>query len=142
MNKVVLVGRITRDPDVRYTQGDNNTAIARFNLAVDRKIRREGDAQTADFISCVSFGKAAEFAEKYFKQGLKIAIAGRLQTGSYTNKDGQRVYTTDVVIEEQEFAESKASFQGRYAAVPASAPADANDFMDIPDEISGNLPFN
>lgn len=110
MNKVILMGRLTRDPEVRYSQGDNATAIARFTLAVDRRIKRDNEA-SADYINCVSFGRSAEFTEKYFHKGTKIVIAGRIQTGSYTNKDGQKVYTTDIVIEEQDFAESKAASQ-------------------------------
>lgn len=110
MNKVILMGRLTRDPEVRYSQGDNATAIARFTLAVDRRIKRDNEA-SADYINCVSFGRSAEFAEKYFHKGTKIVIAGSIQTGSYTNKDGQKVYTTDIVIEEQDFAESKAASQ-------------------------------
>lgn len=107
MNKVILMGRLTRDPDVRYSAGENSTAVARYTLAVDRRFRRDGDSATADFIGCVAFGRQAEFAEKYLRQGTKIAITGRIQTGSYTNREGQKVYTTDVVVEEQEFAESK-----------------------------------
>lgn len=110
MNKVILMGRLTRDPEVRYSQGDNATAIARFTLAVDRRIKRDNEA-SVDYINCVSFGRSAEFAEKYFHKGTKIVIVGRIQTGSYTNKDGQKVYTTDIVIEEQDFAESKAASQ-------------------------------
>lgn len=110
MNKVILMGRLTRDPEVRYSQGDNATAIARFTLAVDRRIKRDNEA-SVDYINCVSFGRSAEFAEKYFHKGTKIVITGRIQTGSYTNKDGQKVYTTDIVIEEQDFAESKAASQ-------------------------------
>ena len=110
MNKVILMGRLTRDPEVRYSQGDNATAIARFTLAVDRRIKRDNEA-SVDYINCVSFGRSAEFAEKYFHKGTTIVIAGRIQTGSYTNKDGQKVYTTDIVIEEQDFAESKAASQ-------------------------------
>ena len=110
MNKVILMGRLTRDPEVRYSQGDNATAIARFTLAVDRRIKRDNEA-SVDYINCVSFGRSAEFAEKYFHKGTKIVIVGRIQTGSYTNKDGQKVYTTDLVIEEQDFAESKAASQ-------------------------------
>ena len=110
MNKVILMGRLTRDPEVRYSQGDNATAIARFTLAVDRRIKRDNEA-SVDYINCVSFGRSAEFTEKYFRKGTKIVIAGRIQTGSYTNKDGQKVYTTDIVIEEQDFAESKAASQ-------------------------------
>lgn len=110
MNKVILMGRLTRDPEVRYSQGDNATAVARFTLAVDRRIKRDNEA-SVDYINCVSFGRSAEFAEKYFHKGTKIVITGRIQTGSYTNKDGQKVYTTDIVIEEQDFAESKAASQ-------------------------------
>lgn len=110
MNKVILMGRLTRDPEVRYSQGENATAVARFTLAVDRRIKRDNEA-SVDYINCVSFGRSAEFAEKYFHKGTKIAIVGRIQTGSYTNKDGQKVYTTDIVIEEQDFAESKAASQ-------------------------------
>ena len=112
MNRVILMGRLTRDPDVRYSAGDNSTAVARYTLAVDRRFsRREdnGNVQNADFIGCVAFGKSAEFAEKYLHQGTKIVITGRIQTGSYVNRDGQKVYTTDVVVEDQEFAESKAA---------------------------------
>ena len=149
MNKVILMGRLTRDPEVRYSQGANSLAIARYTLAVDRRFRREGEA-TADFINCVAFGKQAEFAERYLRQGVKIAVTGRIQTGSYTNRDGQKVYTTDVVVEEQEFAESKGSADvnrgnsGFQAAAPAPAPAfDAGDgFMNIPDGIDEELPFN
>ena len=110
MNKVILMGRLTRDPEVRYSAGESGTAIARYTLAVDRRFKRDGEA-TADFIRCVSFGRTAEFAEKYFRQGLKIIVSGRIQTGSYTNRDGQKVYTTEVVVEEQEFAEGKNSSQ-------------------------------
>lgn len=141
MNKVILMGRLTRDPEVRYSQGENATAIARYTLAVDRRFNRNNDEQTADFINCVAFGKAGEFAEKYFHKGIKVAITGRIQTGSYTNKDGIKVYTTDVVIEDQEFAESKNSSSDNNAA---HAPArDVGDgFMNIPDGIDEELPFN
>ncbi|MGN0342230.1 MAG: single-stranded DNA-binding protein [Roseburia sp.] len=145
MNKVILMGRLTRDPEVRYSSGDNQMAIARYSLAVDRRGRRDGDGPTADFINCVAFGKAAEFAEKYFHKGIKIAITGRIQTGSYTNKDGQKVYTTDVVVEEQEFAESKAASSENAGFVPADrpSPSSAGDgFMNIPDGIDEELPFN
>ena len=143
------MGRLTRDPEVRYSQGANSLAIARYTLAVDRRFRREGEP-TADFIGCVAFGKQAEFAERYLRQGVKIAVTGRIQTGSYTNRDGQKVYTTEVVVEEQEFAESKGSADvnrgnsGFQAAAPAPAPAfDAGDgFMNIPDGIDEELPFN
>ena len=147
MNKVILMGRLTRDPEVRYSQGDNPMAIARYTLAVDRRFRRGSDGdQTADFIGCVAFGKSGEFAEKYLRQGVKIAVTGRIQTGSYTNKDGVRVYTTDVVVEEQEFAESKAASASNsgYQASPSPSPsADIGDgFMNIPDGIDEELPFS
>ena len=139
MNKCTLIGRLTRDPEVRYTQGDNAMAIARYSLAVDRRFKRDCEPD-ADFINCVAFGKAGEFAEKYLKKGTKIAVVGRIQTGSYTNKDGQKVYTTDVVVEEQEFAESKNSGSSDNNQ---SAPANKNtDFMNIPDGIDEELPFN
>ena len=147
MNKVILMGRLTRDPDVRYTTGENPLAIARYTLAVDRRFHKDGEA-TADFISCVDFGRAAEFAEKYFRQGLKITISGRIQTGSYTNREGQKVYTTEVVVEEQEFAESKSSGDNGAAyyppkQTPPPAPADGADgFMNIPDGIEEELPFS
>ncbi|MFR5148579.1 MAG: single-stranded DNA-binding protein [Ruminococcus sp.] len=117
MNKVILMGRLTRDPEVRYSAGENALAIARYTLAVDRRFRRDGEA-SADFIQCVSFGRTAEFAEKYFRRGLKIAVTGRIQTGSYTNRDGQKVYTTEVVVEDREFAESKASSDSYAASHP------------------------
>ena len=140
MNKVILMGRFTRDPEVRYSAGENSLAIARYTLAVDRRFRRDGEA-TADFINCVSFGKTAEFAEKYYRQGLKIVVSGRIQTGSYTNREGQKVYTTEVVVEEQEFAESKNSGSSDNNQ---SAPVNKNtDFMNIPDGIDDTeLPFN
>ena len=154
MNKVILMGRLTRDPDVRYSQGENTTAVARYTLAVDRRFRRDGDA-SADFIGCVAFGRQAEFAEKYLRQGTKIAITGRIQTGSYTNRDGQKVYTTAVVVEEQEFAESKAAagehaggFQSQqnqanpFQSAPAPSAAAGDGFMNIPDGIDEELPFN
>ena len=141
MNKVILMGRLTRDPEVRYSQGENSTAIARYTLAVDRRFRRNNDGeQTADFIGCVAFGRSAEFAEKYFRQGLRISVSGRIQTGSYTNKDGIKVYTTEVVVEEQEFAESRAE-QGRENQGAMGAP-DANGFQNIPDGIDEELPFH
>ena len=148
MNKVILMGRLTRDPDVRYSQGDSPMAIARYTLAVDRRFRRDNDQQTADFISCVAFGRNGEFAEKYLHQGTKIVAEGRIQTGSYTNKDGNKVYTTEVVVENQEFAESKASasnneggFQPQAQSAP-TAPAGVG-FMNIPDGVEDvGLPFN
>lgn len=149
MNKAILMGRLTRDPEVRYTQGDNQMAIARYTLAVDRRFNRNGDENTADFITCVAFGKAGEFAEKYFRKGTKVAVTGRIQTGSYTNKDGVKVYTTEVVVEEQEFAESKNSSsmsEGNFGGgMTQSAPAPAapgDGFMNIPDGIDEELPFN
>ena len=141
MNKVILMGRLTRDPEVRYSQGENATAIARYTIAVDRRYKKEGDA-SADFIGCVAFGKLGEFAEKYLRKGTKVVVTGRIQTGSYTNKDGQKVYTTDVVVEENEFAESKRSDDNAPASsAPASMP-EGNGFMNIPDEIDEELPFN
>lgn len=147
MNKVVLMGRLTRDPEVRYTQGDSSLAIARYTLAVDRRFKRDGDEQTADFINCVSFGKSAEFAEKYYHKGIKIAVSGRIQTGSYTNKDGVKVYTTEVVVEEQEFAESKnaqGSGQGSgFGYGDGPAPSGASDgFINVPEGIDSEIPFN
>ena len=147
MNKVVLMGRLTRDPEVRYSQGENPLAIARFTLAVDRRFRRDGE-QSADFINCVVFGRGAEFAENYLHQGTKIIAEGRIQTGSYTNKDGQRVYTTDVVVENQEFAESKAASANNAGGYQQAAPsrpeptqAAGDGFMNIPDAIEEELPF-
>ena len=120
MNKVILMGRLTREPDIRYSSNENQTAVARYTLAVDRRYKRQGEEQTADFISCVAFGRGAEFAENYLHQGTKIVAVGRIQT-SYTNKDGQRVYTTDVVVEEQQFAESKAAAENRGASTTTNA---------------------
>lgn len=149
MNKAILMGRLTRDPEVRYSQGENSTAVARFTLAVDRRVRRNGEAQEADFINCVAFGKQGEFVEKYFKKGMKMVLSGRIQTGSYTNKDGQKVYTTDVIAEDVEFAESKNS-SGNQPAVsnnysdfrPEPSAAMGDGFMNIPDGIDEELPFN
>lgn len=148
MNKVILIGRLTRDPIVRYSQGESSIAVARFTLAVDRRFNRANDNQSADFISCVCFGKQAEFVEKYFRQGMKMAAVGRIQTGSYTNNEGQKVYTTDVVLEEIEFGESKSnnpdpignSYQRDFMPEPSSAMGDG--FMNIPDGIDEELPFN
>lgn len=140
MNKVILMGRLTRDPEIRYSQGESATAVARFTLAVDRRFKRQGDDQTADFINCVAFGRTAEFAEKYLHQGTKVVGCGRIQTGSYTNKDGQRVYTTDVVLDEVEFAESKKTQQeNQNESNPQITP---DGFMNIPDGIDEELPFN
>lgn len=164
MNKVILMGRLTRNPNVSYSQGEKAVCIAKYTLAVNRRFSREGE-QDADFISCVAFGRQGEFAEKYLKQGTKIVISGRIQTGSYINSDGVKVYTTDIVVEEQDFAESKAASEkntGGYQqdrgyrpepqAAPAnymkdygygqpSMPADNNGFMTIPDNIGEELPF-
>ena len=167
MNKVILMGRLTRDPEVRYSQGERQMAIARYTLAVDRRGRRDAgqDAQ-ADFINCVAFDRAGEFAEKYFRKGMRVLVSGRIQTGSYQNKDGQTVYTTDVVIEDQEFADSKGASAGndgfanqsygnpggqRYSggqgyqpqSRPAPSSALADGFMNIPDGVDDEgLPFN
>lgn len=139
MNKVILMGRLCADPEVRYSQNENQTAVARYRLAVDRRFKREGD-QTADFIPCVAFGKAAQFAEYYLHRGTKIIITGRIQTGNYTNREGQKVYTTDVVVEEHEFAESKGASAGNNGTTQREA--DSDGFMNIPDEIGEELPFN
>lgn len=142
MNSVQLVGRLTRDPEVRYTDG--GTSIARFSVACDRRYSRDGEA-TADFISCVAFGKTAEFMEKYFRKGKKIGLIGRIQTGSYVNKDGQKIYTTDVIAENVEFVESKnAGEEGGSGRNPGVAMADIGDgFMNIPDGVEDEgLPFN
>jgi len=143
MNKVILMGRLTRDPEVRYTQGEEPMAITRFTLAVDRRGKRDGEA-SADFPSCVCFRRTAEFIEKYAHQGTKLVVVGRIQTGSYTNRDGQKVYTTDVVVEEAEFAESKAAAGQRENSRSEQKPepqVDANGFMNIPDGIDEELPF-
>lgn len=143
MNKVILIGRLTRDPEIRYSQGENATCIGRISLAVDRRFNKE--EQSADFISCVAFGKNGEFAEKYLHKGTKIAIVGRIQTGSYTNKDGQKVYTTDIVVEEQEFAESKNASGGNNGGenVGQQSNSAGDGFMNIPYGIDDSeLPFN
>ena len=153
MNKVILMGRTTKDVEVRYSQGENATAIARFVFAVDRRFHRDGDEQTADFINCVAFGRTAEFLERFGRKGTKFVLEGRIQTGSYTNREGQKVYTTDVVVEEQEFAESKnaGGNNGGYSAPQHNNPApsantsdlgSADGFMNIPDGIDEELPFN
>ena len=142
MNKVILMGRLTRDPEVKYTQGENTMAIARYTLAVDRRFKRDGEA-AADFISCVAFGRQAEFAEKYLRQGIRIVVTGRIQTGSYTNRDGNKVYTTDVVVEEQEFAESKNAQNHAAGQAAAGNPqVDPDGFINIPDGIDEELPFS
>lgn len=140
------MGRITRDAEIRYTQGEKSTAIARFSLAVDRRFKKDNDEQNTDFISCIAFGKIAEFLEKFGRKGTKFVVDGRIQTGSYNNKDGQKVYTTDVVVENIEFAESKnSSGSGGSTNQPAPAPSSSSagdGFMNIPDGIDDELPFN
>lgn len=141
-NKVILMGRLTKDPDVRYTQGEQPNAIARFTLAVNRQYQRQGDEEQADFISCVAFGGTAEFIEKYFHKGNSILVEGRIQTGSYTNRDGQKVYTTDVMVEKANFTGEKRESQ-QQAAPAAPAPADnGGEFMSIPEGVIEELPFN
>ena len=141
MNKVILIGRLTRDPEVRYSQGENALAIARYTLAVDRRFKKAGE-QDADFINCIAFGKLGEFAEKYLKQGTKIAVTGHIQTGSYTNKEGQKVYTTEVVIDEQEFTESKGSNNSN-GNNPKPVPSGSeSSYINIPDSDMEELPFN
>ena len=150
MNKVILMGRLTRDPEVKYSQGERSMAIARYSLAVDRRGRKSqnGNEQTADFINCIAFDRAGEFAEKYFKQGMRVLVTGRIQTGSYTNKDGNKVYTTDIVVEDQEFADSKGTSSGNTnnnqpASRPAPSSAIGDGFMNIPDGVEDDsLPFN
>lgn len=156
MNKVILMGRLTRDPEVRYSQGERSMAIARYTLAVDRRGSKNSSdgQQTADFISCVAFDKRGEFAEKYFRQGMRVLISGRIQTGSYTNRDGQKVYTTDIIVDDQEFADSKnaggngGNGGGSGSNRPSSTPAPSGDigdgFMNIPDGLEDydGLPFN
>ena len=139
MNKVVLMGRLTRDPEVRYSSGNSPMAIARYTLAVERRFKREGE-QSADFINCLAFGKSAEFAEKYFRQGMRVTICGRIQTGSYTNRDGVKVYTTEVVIEEQEFAESKSN--GHQNSSVSASVTGGDGFTNIPDGIDEEVPFS
>ena len=160
MNKVILMGRLTRDPEIRYSQGERSTAVARYSLAVNRTFKRDGDPD-ADFINCVAFGRQAEFAEKYFHKGIRIVITGRIQTGSYTNKDGVRVYTTDIIVDDQEFADSKGqsgdnsgfgggnSYGGgnrggyQQGTRPAPSSAIGDGFMNIPDGVEDEgLPFN
>ncbi len=146
MNKVILMGRLTRDPEVRYSQGNEPIAIARYTLAVDRRFKRNSDENSADFIGCVAFGKAGELAEKYFRKGIRVLVTGRIQTGSYTNREGIKIYTTDIIAEDQEFAESKNKGAQRENQAPASGdfrPAE-NNYMDIPDglDFDEDLPFN
>lgn len=141
MNKAILIGRLTRDVETRYSQGNEPMAISRYTLAVDRRFKREGE-QDADFINCVAFGKQGEFAEKYLRKGMKIAITGRIQTGSYTNKEGQKVYTTDIVVEEHEFCESKqGGTADGFSKINAPIETDNEGFMNIPDGFEAELPF-
>ena len=147
MNKVILMGRLTRDPDLRYSAGENSTAVARYTLAVDRRFtRREenGNGQNADFIGCVAFGRSAEFAEKHLRQGTKIVVTGRIQTGSYISRDGNKVYTTDVIVEDQEFAESKAASSDNQSKPndQSAPPVDESGFMNLPDGLEVDMPFN
>lgn len=136
MNKVILIGRLTKDPEVRYSQGEKSTAIARYSLAVDRPFKKDRQSE-ADFLNCVAFGKAGEFAEKWFRKGLKVAVTGRIQTGSYTNRDGVKVYTTDIIVESQEFVESKKDAD----KAPETAKAPEDEWMNIPESIDEELPF-
>ena len=148
MNRVILMGRLTRDPEVRYTSGERSMAIARYTLAVDRGFKRgDSSEQNADFIPCIAFDKAGEFAEKYFRQGIRVLVSGRIQTGSYTNKEGQKVYTTEVIIDSQEFADSKGASDGsssyQASTRPSPASASTDGFMNIPDGVDDEgLPFN
>ena len=153
MNKVILMGRLTRDPDVRYSQGENATAVARFTLAVDRRFSRRDGENTADFIGCVAFARQAEFAEKYLRQGTKVVLTGRIQTGSYTNRDGQKVYTTDVVAEDLNLRRARQRRDRTQASSPSRIPTRSrrrrllpqrrgDGFMNIPDGIDEELPFN
>ncbi len=145
MNKVILMGRLTKDPEVRYSQGETPMCIAKYTLAVDRRQAKGKDGQTADFIRVTAFGKAGEFAEKYAKKGTKLLVTGRIQTGSYTDKDGKTVFTTDVVAEDQEFTESKNASAGSTSSSDASTAPEVDDtpgFVDIPDGIDEELPFN
>lgn len=142
MNKWIGIGRLVRDPEVRYSQGENSTAVARFTLAVDRKFKRAGDTQEADFISCIAFSKTAEFVEKYFTKGMKMVVEGRINTGKYQNKEGQTIYTTDIMVENVEFAESKASGSGQAGSKPEPSLAEANGgFVDLGGVDDEELPF-
>ena len=146
MNKAILMGRLTRDPEVRYSQTDSSMVIAKFSLAVDRRHKKQGDEVTADFFNCTAFGKQAEFVEKYLKQGTKMVVIGRIQNDNYTNKEGQKVYSVQIIVEEMEFAESKASAgQGEQTGnntPPAMGEPGSDGFMNIPDGIDNQLPFN
>lgn len=141
MNKVILMGRLTRDPEVRYSQGDSQMAIARFSLAVDRRFKKQGDTVTADFFNCTAFGKQGEFVEKYLKQGIKILLTGHIQNDNYTNKEGQKVYAIQIIVEELEFAESKSSQTSNDNSQSSQGEADVDGFVNIPDSIDSTLPF-
>lgn len=146
MNKVILLGRLVREPETRYGGANDSMAVCRYTLAVDRKFKKDGEA-TADFINCISFGKIAEFAEKYFTKGLRVAVSGRIQTGSYTNRDGQKIYTTDVVVEEHEIAQSRSEASNHHESnlQPEISPYGEdkdNGFMNVPDGIDDELPFS
>lgn len=147
MNKVVLCGRLVRDPEVRYSTGERSMAISRYALAVERRGKKKEGEQSSDFINCVAFDKSGEFAEKYFRQGMRVLVSGRIQTGSYTNKEGRKIYTTDVIVEEQEFADGKNKTEEKYSDKdPGPSPygnAGSDGFMHIPDGIEDpGLPFN
>lgn len=146
MNKAILMGRLTREPEVRYSQTDSSMVIAKFSLAVDRRFKKQGDEVTTDFFNCTAFGKQAEFVEKYLKKGTKVVVTGRIQNDNYTNKDGQKVYSVQIMVEEMEFAESKASAEQRGQEdnnmPPAMGEPGADGFMNIPDGIGNELPFN
>lgn len=147
MNKVIIMGRLTRDPEVKYSQGEKPMAIAKYTLAVDRKFKKDGEP-TADFINCTAFGKSGEFTEKYFHQGMRVLVTGRIQTGNYTNKDGVKVYTTDIMVEDQEFADSKGANSGdgstcHQTSRPTPQNASNDGFMNIPEGVEDEgLPFN
>lgn len=141
MNKAILIGRLVRDPEVKFSQSENSTAVARWTLAVDRKFKRAGDTQEADFIGCIAFGKTAEFVEKYFTKGMKMVVEGHIQTESYTNKDGVKIYTTDIAVEQVEFAESKRD-DGGHSTRPEPSSAVGDGFMNIPSGACDELPFN
>ena len=142
MNKVILMGRLTRDPEVRYPQSEDGSTVAHFSLAVDRRFKRAGDAE-ADFFNCTAFGRQAEFVEKYLRRGTKMVVTGRIQNNNYTNRDGQKVYSVQIIVEELEFAESKAASANNNDAGPAPTPAPevGDGFMNIPDGIDEELPF-
>ena len=142
MNKAILMGRLTRDPEVRYSQTDRNMAIAKFSIAVDRRFKKQGDTVTADFFNCTAFGKQAEFVEKYLKQGTKVVVTGRIQNDNYTNKEGQKVYSVQIMVEELEFTESKSNDKSQEEDSKQMGEPDADGFINISDGIDSSLPFN